>query len=447
MRERCWERGGGAEGKAPEWWTKGKETQKKRKEKAYVAESENSGSESAAIFIEVPSKPSKIKYTPPVNNKDKIEMVSATWEEQSVNGEKTYNLDSAATSHCSPIKTDFIKYELIDPKPVKGVNSACIMAIGKGTIKIQLGKGRKLKLINALHVPDTTLRLISIGKICDDGYRATFSKTRCQIYRSDGKVIADGTRKAKGLYTLTGSIVSMPGERACLARAIPNLKTWHLRLGHVNYDAIKMMAEKEMAKGMAIDLSFRPPECKYCNLGKQTKNAMPKKRGGVKASKPLEIVHSDITGPEDVSSAGGAKYILNFVDDFTSMTWIYLIKTKDQAPDKFKDRRAIVESESEHRVKTLRTDNGGEYTSTLFEKYLRETGTRHQLTAPYSSFENGKSERQHRTIMDRARSILSQTGLKTSMWGECVLTSCYVRNRSPTSALRGKTPYEMRYNK
>ncbi|HEV7735943.1 MAG TPA: GAG-pre-integrase domain-containing protein, partial [Chlamydiales bacterium] len=165
------------------------------------------------------------------------------------------------------------------------------MAIGKGTIKIQLGKGRKLKLIDTLYVPDATLRLISIGRICDEGYKATFSKTKCQIYRSDGKIIADGMRKAKGLYTLPGLISSMPGERACLARAVPDLKTWHLKLGHVNYDAIKLMAEKEMAKGMAIDLSFRPPECKYCNLGKQTQNPMPKKREGIKASKPLEIIY------------------------------------------------------------------------------------------------------------------------------------------------------------
>ncbi|HEV7736039.1 MAG TPA: DDE-type integrase/transposase/recombinase, partial [Chlamydiales bacterium] len=402
MCERCWEKGGGAEGKAPEWWIKGKEIQKKRKEKAYIAESEDSGSESAAIFVEVTSKPCEIRNTPRLNNKNDIEIVSATWEEPSVNGEKPYNLDTAATSHCSPVKTDFVEYEPIDPKPVKGVNGACIMAIGRGTIKIQLGKGRKLKLTNALHVPDATLRLISIGKICDDGHKATFSKTRCHIYRNDGKIMADGTRKAKGLYTLSGLVAAIPGEKAYLARAVPDLKTWHLRLGHVNYDTIKMMADKKMAKGMSINLSFRLQECKYCNFGKQTQNPMPKKREGIKASKPLEIVHSDITGPEDVSSAGGAKYILNFVDDFSSMTWVYLLKTKDQAADKFKEWRAIAESESEHRVKTLRTDNGGEYTSTGFEKYLQESGTRHQLTTPYSSFQNGKSKQQHRTIMDRA---------------------------------------------
>ncbi|HEV7735754.1 MAG TPA: DDE-type integrase/transposase/recombinase, partial [Chlamydiales bacterium] len=259
-----------------------------------------------------------------------------------------------------------------------------------------------------------------IGKICDDGHKATFSKTDCRIYRIDGKNIAEGTRKSRGLYTLSGSATPMSGETAYIARAIPDLKTWHLRLGHVHYDTIKRMAEKEMVRGMKIDLSSRPPECKYCNLGKQTKNPMPKKREGSGASKLLEIVNSDITGPEDVPSAGGAKYILNFVDDYTSMTWAYLLKTKDQAASKFKEWRAIVEVESGHRVKILRTDNGGEYTSTDFERHLRETGIIHQLTAPYSSFENRKSERQHRTLMNRARSILAQTGLGVSMWGECI---------------------------
>ncbi|HEV7737689.1 MAG TPA: reverse transcriptase domain-containing protein, partial [Chlamydiales bacterium] len=442
IREKCWEKGGGAENNAPEWWRKGQESWKKKKEKAYIADSDESASESAAIFIE----PAKDKYHTDAHD-NVVEIVSATWEEKTVNGEKPFNLDTAATSHCSPVIADFIDFTPIEPKPVKGVNGACIMATGKGTIKLRLGKGRKIKLLNALYVPEATLRLISIGKICDDGHEATFSKTNCRIYRDDGKTIAEGTRKSKGLYTLSGSAIPMPGETAYIARAIPDLKTWHLRLGHVHYDAIKTMAEKGMVEGMKIDLSLRPPECKYCNLGKQTKKPMPKRRGGSGASKPLEIVNSDITGPEDVPSAGGAKYILNFVDDYTSMTWAYLLKTKDQAASKFKEWRAIVESESGHRIKILRTDNGGEYTSTNFEKYLCETGMKHQLTAPYSSFENGKSERQHRTLMDRARSILAQTGLRTSMWGECILTSCYIKNRTPTNALKGKTPYEMWHNK
>jgi hypothetical protein len=120
-------------------------------------------------------------------------------------------------------------------------------------------------------------------------------------------MIARGTRRSKGLYTLSGTAVPMPGEKACLARATPDLKTWHLRLGHVNYDAIKTMAEKEMVKGMMIDLSICPPECKYCNLGKQTKNPMPKRREGNRSNRPLEIVHSDITGPEDVPSCNRYK--------------------------------------------------------------------------------------------------------------------------------------------
>ncbi|HEV7735942.1 MAG TPA: hypothetical protein VGO47_01030, partial [Chlamydiales bacterium] len=117
IQERCWEKGGGAEGNAPDWWKKGMEIQKKRKEKAYIAESDDSGSESAAIFMEAEGGPILI-------NENNVEVVSATWEEPSINSEKPYNLDSAATSHCSPVKTDFTDYEPIPPKPVKGVNGA-----------------------------------------------------------------------------------------------------------------------------------------------------------------------------------------------------------------------------------------------------------------------------------------------------------------------------------
>jgi hypothetical protein len=59
----------------------------------------------------------------------------------------------------------------------------------------------------------------------------------------------------------------------------------------------------------------------------------------------LDIVYSDLTGPKDVVSAGGAKYILNFIDDHSDMLWIYLLKEKSNATDAFKGWKALVETE------------------------------------------------------------------------------------------------------
>ena len=101
---------------------------------------------------------------------------------------------------------------------------------------------------------------------------------------------------------------------------------------------------------------------------------MPKSREGTRAKSKLEIVYSDIAGPEAVETGASEKYMLNLVDDFTSCSWTYTLKKKSDAVDVFKDWKALVESESGLKLSIIRTDSGGEYTSDQFEAYLRCEG-------------------------------------------------------------------------
>ena len=71
-----------------------------------------------------------------------------------------------------------------------------------------------------------------------------------------------------------------------------------------------------------------------------------------------------------VPSANGNKYIMTFIDDFMRMCWVYLLKAKSQAFDTFRNFHLWIKNEAQLNIGTLRTDNGGEYTSQDFEKYL-----------------------------------------------------------------------------
>ena len=93
-------------------------------------------------------------------------------------------------------------------------------------------------------------------------------------------------------------------------------------------------------------------------------------------------------------------------------------------------------------INALRSDNGGEYSSEIFTNYCREKGITRQFTNPYCPEQNGVSERYNRTIVEGARTILHHSKLPLKFWAEAVSTVVLVRNRSPTSALKGKTPYE-----
>ena len=109
--------------------------------------------------------------------------------------------------------------------------------------------------------------------------------------------------------------------------------------------------------------------------------------------------------------------------------------------EKFLEWKAMVEKSAGRKLKVFRTDNGGEYTSKEFERYLM-TGVRHELTIPKTPEQNGVAERMNRTLVEATRAMLVGANLPHRFWAEAVSTVTYLWNRSPTKAVCGKTPYE-----
>ena len=91
----------------------------------------------------------------------------------------------------------------------------------------------------------------------------------------------------------------------------------------------------------------------------------------------------------------------------------------------------------------LRTYNGGELCKKEFDDLCKKCGITWQNTTPYTPQKNGVAERMNRTLMEKARSMLSGTGLGQEFWAEAVETACYLVNRSPSSALEDKNPHEV----
>jgi len=94
------------------------------------------------------------------------------------------------------------------------------------------------------------------------------------------------------------------------------------------------------------------------------------------------------------------------------------------------------------KIKALRSDNGGEYTSDSFSTYLRNSGISHKKTAPYSLEQNGVSERANRTLIGRAKAMILENKMNDNLWGEAIHTAVYLKNRSPTRS-KNSTPYQL----
>jgi transposase InsO family protein len=104
------------------------------------------------------------------------------------------------------------------------------------------------------------------------------------------------------------------------------------------------------------------------------------------------------------------------------------LKAKGETFEKFKRYKALVENEIGHKIKVLRSDNGGEFVSKKFDAFLAECGIQRQTSAPYSPQQNGVAKRANRTIMECARSMILAQGLEFEFWGEAVNTAMYIKN-------------------
>ena len=98
-------------------------------------------------------------------------------------------------------------------------------------------------------------------------------------------------------------------------------------------------------------------------------------------------------------------------------------------------------------MKVLRSDKGREYTSEEFRKYTKERGVIHEFSSPYIHEQNGRAEREIRTIVESARSMLFSKSIDVKLWTEAVNTACYVLNRVILQHHETETPFEKWFNR
>ncbi|KAJ6972984.1 hypothetical protein NC653_033347 [Populus alba x Populus x berolinensis] len=351
-------------------------------------------------------------------------------------------LDSGCSNHMCGNKGMFTTLNESFIHSVKLGNNSRMNVIGKGSIKLVLN-GISHVVHEVYYVPELKNNLLSIRQLQERGLTILIQGGVCKIYHPvKGLIIQTEMSMNRMFILLSHTPVSLtaPSE-GCFYTSSPDLfHLWHRRYGHLSYKGLKALQHKGMVHGLP-QFQVSDTTSINCIHGKQHRGIMPAKSTW-RASQPLELIHADICGPISPISNSGKRYTLCFIDDFSHKSWVYLLTAKSEALLCFQFFKKLVEKEKAFNIKCLRTDRGGEFTSTEFTDFCKANGIKRQLTTAYTPQQNGVAERKNRIVMNMVRSMLSDKQLPKTFWPEAVNWTFYVLNRCPTLAVKNVTPQE-----
>ncbi len=324
---------------------------------------------------------------------------------------------------------------------------AAVEAVGDVTLRVPGSDFRSLTLTDVWHVPRATMNLFSIKSAVRRGIEVVFSHDNsgeiCTM-RKDGKLLARGDART-GIFGMVGHHV--PAASVALS-ATETPQLWHRRYGHLGYDNLAKLAETGLVKGMTTSAAeFKTAgkdACGTCITSKQHKIARPSSSSD--SQRPLELLHTDVCGPLEEPSLGGCVYLVTYLDDHSKMAIVRTVARKSDVPELTKHVILFMEKQSGHDLLVLRSDNGTEYVNRRLAEFLKSKGVLHQTTVRYTPEQDGAAERLNRTLMERVRAMLEDSGLPKPYWGEAACTAAYIRNRSPVQG-RTKVPWELFFNR
>jgi len=364
--------------------------------------------------------------------KDKAEEANITSEDLKVRN-KFFYFKTACTSHMTPYAGRLLNYSVCGGF-VKSSSQKSLEIVGKGGVVMDCvlrdGSVSSFCVRGVLHVPTLAHPLISWRKLREKGY-TEFGEGDYISFNKGTKVVFEAV--------FDGNLFKIP---EILHSAHITYDFWHQALGH--------QAPSTMDKSLQLysdaDIPARPTNyiCSSCVRSKITRS--PRTVSSKKDRKKLELVYSDLSGPFPVPSYGNSLYYITLIDDATRVAWVRFMKQKSETTKIVKDFVAEMELQNHKTPAAFRTDNGGEYVTKDLKGFFTSKGIIHEFSPPYSPESNGVAERLNCTIGESLRAMLeSPSTYDKKLWAEAVLTSVYIKNRQPHSALKDLTPYEAFY--
>lgn len=343
--------------------------------------------------------------------------------------------DSGASQHMTFHKEWMINYSLFaKPKQISLVDDHKLEGLGTGTIETSIGT-----MYNVMFVPNMTTNLFSITSfVKNDPEHMVLCRGDKILIASGNKTILEGSRYS-GIYMLE---VDVKIPKILTAMTARTTQEWHENLGHIGAKAIKEMIKNNSVRGLEVTDDPDSLNCEACAINKCKRTPHPT-RSTPKVSIPGVRLHFDTAGPMPEPSLGGSRYILLCKDEASSFRMARFTENKAIIPARVKSIICKAELMTGNKVRGIVTDNGTEYINEELKHFLEERGIVHDTSVAYTPEQNGLIEREIRTVVESARTMLNDAKLPESLWCEAVNTAIYVLNRTINSKDRVRTPYEL----
>ncbi|GKC66580.1 retrovirus-related pol polyprotein from transposon TNT 1-94 [Tanacetum coccineum] len=222
--------------------------------------------------------------------------------------------------------------------------------------------------------------LFLVGQFCDADLEVAFQKSTCFVKDLQGNDLLTGNR-GSDLYTISLQETTSSTPIYLMAKASPTQAwLWHRRLSHLNFDYINLLSKKDVVIGL--------PKLKYVK--------------------------------DQLSSS-----------------------CEDETPEVLKEFLTMIQQNFQALVISVRTDRGTKLLNKTLHAFFKEEGIEHQTSTPRTPKQNGVVERQNRTLVEAARTMLSVSKLSLFFWAEAIATTCYTQNRSIIIPTHEKTAYHI----
>ena len=260
----------------------------------------------------------------------------------------------------------------------------------------------------------------------------------------NGVPVATGIKICNNLYKMsvtndTTDTDNLEATTFVATGSKPSWEMWHCRFGHISYDGLCKLLQKNLVEGFEVSKESAPSDCVTCVEAKMTIDSY--KTAPKCHRKSGELTHIDLWGKYEVASINGHQYYIVFIDDATRFTTINFLKKKDEASIRVKNYMTHLKSCGRIPL-AMRIDQGMEFLNDPLVDWCHEHGIDLEPTAPYSPSQNGVAERMNRTLVELTCAMIRGRCSPEFLWEHAAEHAAYLQNQAYTRSLKGKTPYE-----